>query len=128
MFFAPILKPTPPLKPSLAALSLTAFVALSAPAAFADNHSDMSCADFMVMGADDQRGVLAGLGREGARDAATGDDPDVGGGTSDIASVDGGRDDARAMMTGSDEDIVTVSGACADDPNLTVPNAMKVRG
>ncbi len=114
-------------KLSTAAAALALGTVMSTTAFAAD---DMMCSDFNAMSPDDQMAAARdwSAGREGLRDEARGDDPEVAAAdenVSDNVEVEGGREEQRDMAMGSDEEsdeevVKMMADYCAggDDLNL----------
>jgi hypothetical protein len=111
-------------KLSTATAALALSTVMSTAAFAADN--DMNCGDFNAMTPDDQLSALSEMGREGARDSATGEDATEAGVATEQANDDGtmnddagkeGRDD---MARGDDEMMEAVVEHCKGGDDLMI--------
>ncbi len=111
------------LSTAAAALTLGTFMSTGAFA--------MTCGEFNEMDAYDQLGALSEMGREGARDLATGEDATEGGIGTEQADADGtmndnegGREAARQDARGADVMVSEVMQRCQEDDDLMIKDVM----
>ncbi|MFX0544756.1 hypothetical protein ACEWPL_004340 [Roseovarius sp. S1116L3] len=118
------------LSTAAAALALTTAMSTGAFAASHGDH-DMTCGEYNAMSADDQLSARSEMGREGARDAATGEDSTEAGVATEQANDDGtqnddaGREGARDEAMGDDEAYAaSIVEHCKGGDDLMVKDAM----
>jgi hypothetical protein len=90
----------------------------------------MTCGEFNAMDPDDQMSALAEMGREGARDAATGEGATEAGVGTEQANDDGtmnddaGKEGRDKMGRGADEMMTVVVEHCKGGDELSVTDVM----